>query len=90
MGNFSGELNDNMQALITSISTEDQSLLQKSYEGLLSNSLRQQVEFRIRLKDGKEKWISLTAYCILEEGKRYMLTGFAEDITHIKENEIPG
>jgi two-component system sensor histidine kinase VicK len=34
------------------------------------------------------KWLSVTAYAILQNGQRQLIAGFAEDITQQKENEI--
>lgn len=82
------EVNDNIPALISDVFPEDLPLLEKCFHNLLKSALRQTLEFRISLESGRAKWISLTAYAILQEEQRHFLAGFAEDITHVKENEI--
>jgi two-component system sensor histidine kinase VicK len=77
-----------LSPLIASIHHDDRDHVEQSYERLLIRSFRQTAEFRIQLKDGKQKWISATGYIILYQNERQFIAGYAEDISHVKENEI--
>jgi two-component system sensor histidine kinase VicK len=81
-------INQQLLPLIASIHEQDRDHVGQSYERLLTRSFRQTAEFRIRLKNRKQKWIGATAYAILHKDERQFIAGFAEDISHFKENEI--
>jgi two-component system sensor histidine kinase VicK len=77
------DLNDRLPWLLETVYPEGLPLLQNCYAQLQTNAFR---EFRIQT--GKcEKWIYLTAYALRHDGQRWAIAGFAEDITHHKENE---
>lgn len=80
-------VNEDLPSLLSTVFKEDVPLVHKSYERLKAHALRQSLEFRIQI-GGREKWINLTAYAIVKEGERRCLAGFAEEITHSKQNEI--
>jgi two-component system sensor histidine kinase VicK len=80
-------INEQLDWLLSTVHPDDLPRLETSYGQLQTNSFRQFLEFRLR-REQREKWIHLTAFCILEGGKRKAIAGFAEDITHFKQNEI--
>jgi two-component system sensor histidine kinase VicK len=82
------QANADLPALLSSVSAEDMPSLHICYKRLLHNALRQSREFRIRLEGGREKWICATVYAIKDPQQGQYLAGFAEDISHTKENEL--
>ena len=80
-------INGELDWLLATVHPDDLPLLRAAYGQLLSQAMRQFVEFRLRAGT-REKWISLTAYAILDGGQRQAIAGFAEDVTHQKESEI--
>ena len=86
-GREEGDLNAQLPWLLSTVHPEDLPRLETCYRQLQTTSLRQLLEFRLRLGQ-REKWIHLTAYCLLEGKQRKAIAGFAEDITHYKQNEI--
>jgi len=80
-------INEQLPWLLSTVHPEDLIRLKTAYKQLQTTFLRQFLEFRLRLAK-REKWIHLTTYCILEGGKRKAIAGFAEDITHHKQNEV--
>ena len=79
-------VNGQLDWLLNTVHPDDLPLLRDAYEQLRARAMRQFVEFRIRLAH-REKWISLTAYAILDGEQRYAIAGFAEDVSHQKETE---
>jgi two-component system sensor histidine kinase VicK len=79
-------VNGQLDWLLGTVHPDDLPLLRAVYDQLRSQAMRQCLEFRIRPGD-REKWISLTAYAILDGTRRQAIAGFAEDITSQKENE---
>ncbi len=86
-GREEGDINEQLDWLLSTVHSEDLPRLKTTYRQLQTASLRQFLEFRLQLAK-REKWIHLTAYCIVEGGKRKAIAGFAEDITQFKQNEI--
>lgn len=86
-GREEGDINEQLPWLLSTLHPDDLPRLETAYGQLQTTSLRQLLEFRLRLEKW-EKWIHLTAFCILEGNQRKALAGFAEDITHFKQNEI--
>ncbi len=87
-GREEAELNEQLPWLLATVHPDDLPLLKTGYQKLITDSFRQLLEFRIRTENDREKWIHLTAYAILQNGQRHSIAGFAEDITHHKENEL--
>jgi len=81
------EVNGRLDWLLGTVHPDDLPLLRDAYDQLRARAMRQFVEFRTRLAH-REKWISLTAYTILDGEQRYAIAGFAEDVTHQKNNEL--
>ena len=86
-GREEGDINAQLPWLLSTVHPQDLPLLETAYGQLQTTSFRQFLEFRLR-REQREKWIHLTAYCILEGNQRKAIAGFAEDITHFKQNEI--
>ncbi len=80
-------INERLDWLLSTVHPQDLPRLESTFGQLQTTSLRQFLEFRLQLAK-REKWIHLTAYCMLEGGKRKAIAGFAEDISHFKQNEI--
>ncbi len=87
-GREEGDLNEQLPWLLSTVHPEDVSLLETVYQELVTSHVRRLLEFRIRPGNGREKWVHLTAYAILQDGQRHAIAGFAEDITHYKQHEI--
>jgi two-component system sensor histidine kinase VicK len=87
-GREEAELNEQLPWLLTTVHPDDLLLLKTGFQKLTTDSFRQLLEFRIRTENHQEKWIHLTAYAMLQNGERHSIAGFAEDITHHKENEL--
>ena len=83
-----GRINDQLLALVASVHEDDRDLVHQTYQRLLNGAMRQTAEFRILGKSKKTKWVHATAYVILKDGQRQLVCGFAEDITHYKDNEV--
>ncbi len=75
--------------LLSTIHEGDREFVKENYEAFLKGPTTKNIQFRISLtKKGESiKWISLSAFKILKEGKLYAIAGFAEDITIRQERE---
>jgi two-component system sensor histidine kinase VicK len=83
-----GRINDQLLPLVASVHEDDRDLVHQTYQHLLNGAMRQAAEFRILGKSKQIKWVHATAYMILQNGQRQLVCGFAEDITHYKDNEV--
>ncbi|CAA9335552.1 MAG: hypothetical protein AVDCRST_MAG56-7642 [uncultured Cytophagales bacterium] len=81
-------INDQLLALVASVHEDDRDLVHQTYQLLLNGAMRQTAEFRILRKSKPPRWVHATAYVIMHQGQRQLVCGFAEDITHYKDNEV--
>lgn len=76
----------NSSAFMDYVHEEDTEFLSHEYQKLLATHEQTQVEFRIVQADQQIKWVCLSA-CIYirSEDKQFMIGGYAEDTTKMKE-----
>ena len=75
------------ESLIKIIHPDDLGTLEQSFQQLVKKTKKEDsIEFRIQIPPSLEKWISLTAHLVDNEPEELVISGFAEDISAMKEN----
>lgn len=74
------------EKLLTTIHPEDLPDLLAAWK-LAPHTRKTVQEFRILCPDGKEKWLRLRPYYILDESQQTTICGFVEDITNAKDHD---
>ena len=72
---------ENPASLLKTIHPEDQRHVRDAYHDLLEGVIMPDIEFRIKLRNHTERWISVTPLLLEEQGA---ITGYANDITEQK------
>lgn len=78
---------DNPASLLEAIYPEDKSYVIEMYHKLLQGTGKKEVEFRIIRPDKSIRWMYVTPLLIEGEADKYLIAGFLEDRTSVKENQ---
>lgn len=71
--------------LIDTIHPEDRAVVAQAYRELVSGTVQRDVESRILLPDGAERWLLAKAFLTTHPDGRQFIAGFIQDITRTKE-----
>jgi two-component system sensor histidine kinase VicK len=87
LGKRGEAINEDPSILLSSLHPKDREFVEINYRKFLGKQKRKSLEFRIQGPDESVKWISLSAFKILQGGQQHSIAGFAEDITDRKHRE---
>lgn len=73
--------------LLQSIHPNDLAFVKESYRGFLNGEESKHTEFRLCMRDGAVKWLSLITYYMFEDTEKHCVVGLIEEITARKERE---
>ena len=73
---------DNPEPLLKMVHPADKPHVQRVYQDLLEGVIISDIEFRIKLWNGTERWVCIRPLLLEEEG---LISGFAQDITAQKQ-----
>jgi two-component system sensor histidine kinase VicK len=74
-------------SLLETIHLEDRDYLIQAFQQMVDTAEKEDnIEFRVQLTHNKIRWMCMTAYLIEQEPGNHVISGFAEDITTMKEN----
>jgi two-component system, OmpR family, sensor histidine kinase VicK len=80
------EVLDNPALLLDTIHPDDRAFVQEQYQKITGScQALKSKEFRILVPDGRIKWVCLSAYCIMRNGRLACISGSVEDITKRKD-----
>jgi two-component system sensor histidine kinase VicK len=78
------EVKPGFDSVLTAIHPDDQQYVAQTLQAIGKGVEKKNVEFRVHLPDGREKWLCVSVCVYQQEGQR-VVVGFVEDITKNKE-----